>query len=282
MTSNGPPRPPPGPPSSSAGGVIPPTHSRNTSNSSQNAAQQHRPSVPSALRQTHVAPPSPEDRFHGEQEEAEAHNSRHVPEFENDGIHPYLQDYASVSSDASDTAEVQGEIEEPSKQPTARSRLLDFGHKYHLIHDCGEYNCNHGTLSPRPRYRRGYGSIESNYDGPRASDDDRSQDGYGGTLPDEPANLAEGSYRGDFVQGTLGLAIADGLLGQPSKRSTTRWLAKRHGVTNRRWMYVDLPPFYSHICADSRALGISSTTSPAQTGSGSTASHTSVAISSPL
>jgi MFS superfamily sulfate permease-like transporter len=45
------------------------------------------------------------------------------------------------------------------------------------------------------------------------------------------------TYRGDFVEGQLGSAITDGLLGKPGKRSTTHWLAKRHGVKHERWMY---------------------------------------------
>lgn len=63
-------------------------------------------------------------------------------------------------------------------------------------------------------------------------------DGYGGTLPSEPADVDNRSFRGDFVEGRLGDAVTDGLLGKPSKTSTTRWLAKRHGVKNARLMYL--------------------------------------------
>lgn len=239
MASNNAPKPPPGSVSSSARLSPYPAHSRNPSVSSQNAAEQHRPSVPSGLRQTHMPPASPEDHHHQQQDEGHnVHGAMHMPEFESDGIHPYVQDYASINSDTSDT-KVQGEIEEPSEAPNARSRLLDFGHKYHLPHECGEYNCSHGTFSPRPRHHRGYGSVASNYDASPRSADDRSQDGYGGHIPEEPATEHERRFRGDYIQDTLGLAIADGLLGQPSKRSNTRWLAQRHGIKHERWMYVN-------------------------------------------
>ncbi len=176
-----------------------------------------------------MPPSSPEEQFHTPRAEPT------LPDVEEDGMHPTTQDWASVSSEPSVT-KVQGEIEAPAEQPDARSKLL--GHKYHVPHKCGQYNCNHGTFSPRPRYARGYGSIASSYDGPAGDSDNRSQDGYGGPLPAEPADMDHRTYRGDFVEGSLGPAVTVGLLGKSGKRSTTHWLARRHGVKHERWMYL--------------------------------------------
>lgn len=180
-----------------------------------------------------MPPSSPEDRLSYGRVEQDAQL-----DVEEEGIHLTRHDFAGIDSEPAEP-EAQGEIVEPAEQPNARTSLLDFGHKYHLPHNCGEYNCNHGTFSPRPRYHKGYGSISSSYDGPRGDADVRSMDGYGGPLPAEPADIEDRSYRGDFVSRTFGDAITDGLLGKPNKRSTTHWLAKRNGVKNERWMYVD-------------------------------------------
>lgn len=133
---------------------------------------------------------------------------------------------------------MQGEIDEPAEGQTARSALLANEHRYHVPHNCGQYNCNHGTFSPKPRFRRGYGSIASEYEAPMREADARSMDGYGGPLPSEPADMDDRSFRGDFVEGRLGDAITDGLLGKPGKKSTTHWLARRHGVKHERLMYL--------------------------------------------
>ena len=179
-----------------------------------------------------MPPSSPEDRRLGAQE-----GRGESLDFEEDGIHPMRHDYADRESAATKT-DVQGELEEPAEEPTIRSRLLQSGRRYHFQHDCGEYNCDHGTLSPRPRFQKGYGSIASGYDEQAGNGDTRSHDGYGGPLPAELADTDHRSYRGDFVEGHLGDAITAGLLGISSKKNTTQWLAKRHGVRNQRWMYL--------------------------------------------
>ncbi|KAK5175824.1 uncharacterized protein LTR77_000964 [Saxophila tyrrhenica] len=204
-----------------------PARSRGASVSSQNVAHQHRPSVPSRLSQAHQPPSSPDEPFHFPRPDHDT-----LPEVSETGIHPFAQDWASISSDPSDT-KVQGEIEDSPDPPTAQTKLLGDGQKYHVPHKCGHYNCNHGAFSPRPRYGRGYGSIASSFDGSAMGQDDRSQDGYGGTLPAEPADMDDRSY----IEGSVGNAVTDGLLGKPGKRSTTHWLARRHGVRHERWMY---------------------------------------------
>lgn len=230
--SGSPPTSPPPPPSNPPSATRSPpqrVHSRNASTSSQSAAQQHLPSVPSALRQAHMPPPSPDDRRGIWRQDA--------PEFERDGIHPHVHLTPPAESESLETG-VRGEIEEPAEAPTVHSRLLDLEHRYHLPHNCGQYKCNHGAFSPRPRYQRGYGSIASNYGGPARESDNRSLNEYGGPTPGGSDDIETRSYRGDFVDGTLGERVTAGLLGKSSKTKTTNWLAKENGVKSTRWMYV--------------------------------------------
>lgn len=187
------------------------------------------PTVPSGLRQAHMPPSSPEDHQHL----PVTHG--HEPEFGSNGIHPTAPDYSATDYDAGAT-HVQGAIEEPSHAPDARTALLDDGKKYNIphLHNCGDAGCGHGAFSPRPRYQRGYGSMATN----QTITSDSSREGYGG--PYNGQQQLDGSeYRGDFVNGALGDAVTDGLLGRPGKKNTTHWLAKRHGVKHDRWMYVN-------------------------------------------
>lgn len=223
----------------SPGPSTPPARSRNSS-LGQNAAQQHRPSVPSGLRQAHMPPSSPETPFHTPQGHQHGEHDTHVPHFEQDGIHPHTHDWAP-DAEVSE-ARARGEIDEPDdgQEPvTSQSALLHPEHRYRLPHDCGEVNCTHGTFSPKPRHTRGYGSFASGYEPSMQADDERSvQDGYGGAIH---AALVDGEprrYRGDFIDRTLGDAVTDGLLGKKNKRSTTQWLAKRYGLKDRQWMYL--------------------------------------------
>ena len=125
----------------------------------------------------------------------------------------------------------QGEIDEPSEEPTVRSRLLDVEHRYHVPHTCGRYNCNHGSFSPRPRYQRGYGSITSSYDGLLA--DDRSEIAYGSP---SPAESADGSS--SYPPRSLVYRVTEGLLGKASKQNKAHLLARRHGLENEKWLYL--------------------------------------------
>ncbi|KAK3699724.1 hypothetical protein LTR37_016329 [Vermiconidia calcicola] len=211
------------------------SHSRNSSTSSLNG-QSYRPPNPSGLRQAHMPPSSPEDRRDGLQEEEEGEQegqqSPRTPGFEQDGIHPYAQDFAFPES-ASQYTRVHGEIEDPPEPPNARSRLLENEQRYHVPHNGGQYKY-------RPRYQRGYGSIASSYAGSPRDDDGRSINGYGGLLPPEPADIGDDrSIRGrDFLRGALGDAVAGKLFGKPSKKTTSRWMAKKAGRENSRWVYI--------------------------------------------
>jgi len=168
-----------------------------------------------------MPPPSPDER----RAEPGSGHGRTPEYFAENGIHPEV-DGASVRSDVSATQQ-QGAIEEP--EPNARTVLLGEAHKYnistHHTH-CGEENCSHGNISPRPRYVRGYGSF--------ATQSEFSHDGFGGRYPEGVGQS------GDNAHGVLGDAVTDGLMGarNGNKMSTTQWLARRHGVKNSRIMYV--------------------------------------------
>lgn len=178
--------------------------------------QQHRPTVPSGLRQAHMPPPSPEDRYH-------AHMDGHAVA-QGDGIHPAEQDFApgAAIGDEAVTPE-PGTVEEPAAD--ARTSLLDNGKKYH-VPDCGDPNCKHGDLSPRPKWRRGYGSFAPSI----ASD----STGYSATRD----GAADGGrrYRGDFVTGSL--SAIDGILGWPNKYGATGPSADKDQSRHDRIMYV--------------------------------------------
>ena len=158
---------PPGPSRAPSG------HSRNTSTASQHLAQDHRPSVPSGLRQAELPPATPDTPFQEQpwREESERVESPQLPAVEDDGMHPQVHDFASIDNRLSE-AEAEGETERPTSPPDAQTRLLQSEQKYHLPHNCGSYNCNHGTFSPRPGHLREYGSFASTVDGGATPVDD--------------------------------------------------------------------------------------------------------------
>ena len=283
-SSGGPPKSPtsPTPSGSTARSPPHPTRARNVSSVSQ-SIQQHQPSAPSALRQAELPPSSPDDRFHRPRQRS---HDAHRPDVERDGIHPHVHDFAPTEQEASE-ARVQGEIDEPSDATIVRSRLLD-RHKYLLPQNCGQYNCNHGSFSPRPRYHRDYGSISSSSTGLHPEEDARSMhsfDEYGGMTPAEPASIDGVIHKGGFAERSFGDLVTAGLLGKPSKKASTYGLQRKHGVNHVRWMYVDHGSAVSYasfhtacfLTYTNAAVGISNTTFHALTGSGSTNARTSQA-----
>ena len=215
--------PPKSPPRSSRG-------SRNASISSVASGQAHRPTVPSGLRQTHVPSPSPESRRNPLREPTTVGLG-----VEDAGILP--AGGAELASPHSEPEEPEDGIEEPPVPPTAteRTRLLDERLKkiqgqpfqFPTTHNCGEENCNHGTFSPRPRYKPGYGSFASTYATPAGHSSDVRSDRsleFGG--PPAPNG------------GHSNSASIDGVLGEASKRSMTSWLARQHGVRDNVYMYL--------------------------------------------
>lgn len=104
------------------------------------AAQQHRPSIPSGLRQSTLLSTSPEALAH-----------------EQNGT----------------SAEAEGQEDE-------RTRLINGGPEYHSVQDGGENDSNHAIMSRRPRFLKGYGSMASGYgDSQSLSSGDHDQDQRG-------------------------------------------------------------------------------------------------------
>lgn len=186
------------------------------SSSSQFQGSQHRPANPSGLRQAHMPPSSPEDRRNnGQQELGNGHMN-------GNGIQPMVEG-ATIQSEPADM-QAEGTIDEP--EPNARTRLLGEAHKYSIpTHDnCGEDNCNHGALSPRPRHMRGYGSFAPSV---------ASTEGFGGSYNEE----VRGS--GDSIHGPLGDALADSLIPRDgSNMSSAQFLAQRNKAKHSKMMYV--------------------------------------------
>ncbi|RMY81310.1 hypothetical protein D0864_06584 [Hortaea werneckii] len=193
-----------------------------SSRTSPTSTPAHRPTIPSGLRYSHMPPSSPEDQRHLPVTEGVA--------VEQHGIPPHAQDYASVNGDVGNSSgqSAAGEASNANgNQPGQTEETATF-HIPHL-HNCGDEGCSHGSFSPRPRLVRGFGSFAT-YNTAASAE---STGGYGG-----PYNAPAGASGIDGVQGAVGDAMTDGLLGQPSKRSTTHHLAKQHGVKNTRWMYL--------------------------------------------
>ncbi|KAK5113687.1 hypothetical protein LTR62_003314 [Meristemomyces frigidus] len=186
---------------------------RSSRQSSIASGPQHRPVNPSGLRQAEMPPSSPEEHSHPG---PHATTSEHGPAIDINGLHPAAHHFASAAADEPAT-HVRGVIDEPPQAPDARTKLLDNGQKYNIASG-GQWT------NWRPTFPRGYGSFAPSI----FSDSGRDSNENGETR----------QHRGDFVDGTLGDAVTDGLLGRPSKKSKTHWLAKKHGVRNERLMYL--------------------------------------------
>ncbi|KAF2261307.1 high affinity sulfate transporter 1 [Lojkania enalia] len=212
------------------------SHARRKSSISGARTMSHAPLNPSQLREVYVpsdGSPSPEDAMHRppfSDDEPQASSSaapRPDLDFSADGIKP-APDHASVhSNDDNVPPEHRGSALEIDLERAIRTRLLD-GKDWDRASGCGSDNCNHGTLSPRPWTNRSYGSIESTI----------SREGFGGRYPGglgpQPGDSA------DVTHALLGDTIADGVLGggNGQKMSTTKFLARRHGIKNQRTMYL--------------------------------------------
>lgn len=145
----------------------------------------------------------------------------HAVDIDDKGGHPNPTD-PTTAMGGNTGHYVPGDIIEPTEhEADARTRLLE---SYHRGAVCGSKKCDHGTFSPQPRPQRSTASSIS------------SLNGFGGTFPGGVNNGGSSSN----TQGLFGTAAADGVLGvgRGSTMSTTKWLAMKHGVKNRRSMYV--------------------------------------------
>lgn len=235
-------------------------HNRSSSRASSNSAQgnQHRPTLPSGLRQAHRPPLTPDARA------GPSESDGTTDYFDGNGIRPVADD-ASVRSDASVTHN-EGTIQEP--EPNAKTKLLSEAKRWSIPvnHTCENENCDHGTMSPRPRYHRGdYGSFAPSV----AS----TADGYGG-----------GGSGGDR---SLGQALADafGARREGDGLSNTQHVARKNGIKTSKLMYVGEtrarrnadPIHLQHLQANTE-VGTCFTTFHLPTGYGNTAGPFSRAI----
>ena len=206
-------------------------HSRKSSSASARL-HEHAPAVPSQLREVYVPSEtsnSPEDTMHphwrrDDEPEASSSTHHHDLEFSTDGIQP-APDHASVHSNEENASpEHLGGILEIDLEPTVRSRLLN-QQNWDAGSGCGSENCNHGTMSPRPWSARSYGTMSSG----------TSRAGFGGRYPGGMGPTGESA---DATHALLGDTFADGVMGggNGQKKSTTKYLAERHGIRNQRLM----------------------------------------------
>jgi hypothetical protein len=136
--------------------------------------------------------------------------------FSTDGIQP-TTDAASIHS-AHETAAPPGGIIEIDLEPTVRTRLLN-----HQNWD------NFNRADARPSAHRNYGSFAGSI---------HSEQSFGGAFPGIQETSEDGAP--DEAHALLGDAFADGVMNKKSgqKMSTTRWLAERHGIKDKRMMYL--------------------------------------------
>lgn len=196
------------------------------------ATRQHEyaPINPSQLREAHSCSSSPEDVMSRPYARSDSEDGP-LPEHH---LHAIDEGAAAASSKLSTSSKRsdKGKGRERASSdsdtvPNARTRLLNHAN-WDRESGCGKDDCAHGTFSPRPNTLRSYGSTQSSF----------SLSGFGGRYS---GALGGGSNN------SMGPTHADvrdsfansGLGGDRGKKmSTTEWLAKQHGIKNRRLMYV--------------------------------------------
>lgn len=179
------------------------------------------PLRPSRLRTSVVVSPEPPEQPEMPENDLDD-DGKHLPEssgidFSANGGFPVPEQAAPLLGDEGSASKaVQGRISEPThREVDARTRLLE---DYHRSGACGSRHCGHGTFSPDTR------SDKSNASSPS------SMNGTGGRWP----SLLNGdSNTRDNIHDVLEHSLTGGTLGpRVSKRSTTKWLAERHGIKN--------------------------------------------------
>ncbi|KAF4302529.1 sulfate transporter/antisigma-factor antagonist STAS [Botryosphaeria dothidea] len=169
------------------------------------STHQHAPTTPSQLRESHYPSGSPEASTHTDFGTSSAKSGAQVP--------------ASPAHSSPTSAQPLTPLDE--SEPNLRTHLLSprDGERS----PARPQEMSPPTRSPRPETARSYGSFNSEI----------YRDGFGGRYPgDDTANTPEAA------QSLLGESVTDGLLGGQGKTSTTSWLAERHGIRNKRMMYL--------------------------------------------
>jgi hypothetical protein len=180
----------------------------------------HLPINPSRLRETTIL--SPEERMARSKSTEEmgdgAGSTLPLPAINMDQNAPTVASPEPLPNEYRSSMPTQtyaeGQIEEPS-DADARASLLG---NYHHSRICGRGDCNHGTFSPRAPSLDSTRSADISFIG-------RYRDDVG---EDESARYP--------AHGIFGDAASESFANNKSL-NTTRWLAKRHGIRSRRWMY---------------------------------------------
>ncbi|KAI1626145.1 SulP family sulfate permease [Exophiala viscosa] len=208
--------------SSSSQGPSPPTSPRRPSFPNARNSSQHAPANPSRLRETTIM--SPDERMARSKS-----NENYLPKSDENLLPPALDpgstkpivaEPESLLDNEGEDNTIQGQIEEPStEEVNAKTRLLG---DYHHNRICGMKDCNHGTFSPRaPSLSSDRDSL---YNTPRS---------FGGEYPGATGEDGDPTYP---ARGILGDSVTDMFAGSKSL-STTQWLARKHGIKSRKWMY---------------------------------------------
>lgn len=160
--------------------------------------------------------------YRDDEPEASGSSPQHDLEFSTDGIQPAPDRASAHSNDENAPPTRQSGIDEVDFEPTARTRLLNH-ENWDAATGCGEENCNHGDISPRPWLHRSYGSFNS-------------VDAFGGRYPGS-IDAVTGEPP-DAAHALLGDTFADGVFGggPGPQKSTTAYLAERHGVKHKKLM----------------------------------------------
>jgi hypothetical protein len=152
----------------------------------------------------------------------------HNLEVSTDGIQPAADD-TSAHAIHENVAPQQGGIIDVDLEPTVRARLLHH-QNWDAASGCSDPNCNHDTTASRPHTHRNYGSFAGSI-----SSMNSFRGTYAGHTEAAEADAANAAHPllGDVPAGEHHHG------GNGQNKSTTKWLAERHGVKNQRLMFVD-------------------------------------------
>ncbi len=132
------------------------------------------------------------------------------------------------SQDQGDTPASAPETQEggPS-DPNLRRRVLNH-ETWDQESGCGSGNCNHESYSIRAGVPRSY-----TYD---SVPPPQAPTGYGG-MPSISNSKTAGNFSGE-LRGIFGGGVAETVLGDKRKMSTTKWLAQKHNIQDTWLMCV--------------------------------------------
>jgi hypothetical protein len=158
-------------------------------------------------------------RYYDDEPQLPGSRSPYDIDFAADGMQP-MTDGASAQEVHETVPPPQSPIIEIDLESTVRSRLLNKQNP--------DAESNAGSIFSHPGVHRNYGSFAGSV---------HSVNSFGGAFPGDNSSI-EGDAP-DATHALLGDAVADGVLktSNGQKKSTTRWLAERHGVKNQRMMY---------------------------------------------